>query len=202
MTQAHAVIITGGRGERLGGVRKADLRIGGVRLIDRVVRAIGPVATPLLVAVGPRGKGPVLPEAVMIPDLSTSTGGPLAGLAAAIAALRGRGIVEGRLLSAAVDTPFLPADFAAVMLAALDGHDAAFAAWGEDFYPPNAAWDIAALADLPERIMGGGAPRSLKDLLTELGANRVDWATRSPENPFLNLNTLNDLVALGQMARR
>ena len=46
MSLPHAVIIAGGEGQRLGGVRKADLRIGGVRQIDRVIEALGAVAAP------------------------------------------------------------------------------------------------------------------------------------------------------------
>ncbi|MFN4211385.1 MAG: NTP transferase domain-containing protein, partial [Devosia sp.] len=48
MTLPHAVIIAGGRGERLGGVRKADLRLGGRRLVDRVADELGPLASPLM----------------------------------------------------------------------------------------------------------------------------------------------------------
>lgn len=203
MSRPHAVIIAGGSGARLGGVRKADLRIGGIRLIERLAMVLDNVAAPLLVAVGPQDNGLVLPDGAMaVLDPPTATGGPLAGLAAAVAALQARGITDGTLLSATVDTPFLPADFASVMLDALNGHNAAFACWGEDFYPPNAAWRITALADLPQRVLRGQAPPSLKVLLAEMDARRVDWSAHSRANPFANLNTLADLVELGQRARR
>ncbi|MFP9137264.1 molybdenum cofactor guanylyltransferase [Devosia sp. XGJD_8] len=203
MMPVHAVIIAGGRGERLGGVRKADLRLGGRRLVDRVADELGPLASPLMLSVGPHddGRGERT-GSIRVTDLMAPVGGPLAGLAAAVASLKTRGIEDGVLISVAVDTPFLPGDFCTVMVEAMGDGDAAFAAWGDDFYPPNAAWRLAALAALPEEVMQGRAPKSLKALLERLRARRADWTGRSARNPFANVNTPADLVALGHMARR
>jgi molybdopterin-guanine dinucleotide biosynthesis protein A len=195
----HGVIIAGGKGQRLGGVRKADLRIGGRRLVDRLAEALGPVAPPLMIAVGPDDDGRGRRDgAVAVTDLAAPVGGPLAGLAAAVAALQARGIGDGLLVSAAVDTPFLPEDFAAAMADELGDAPAAYAAWGADFYPPNAIWRIEALADLPQQVMAGTAPGSLKALLAGLSARQVDWRAQSAADPFRNVNTLADLLALGQ----
>lgn len=204
MTPVHAVIIAGGLGERLGGVRKADLRIGGQSLLGRAIAGLGPVDGVLIVAIGPEG-APVPtslpPIARVVRDLSPERSGPLAGLAAAVAALGARGITSGTLLSAAVDAPCLPADYAGRLLGGLADAPAAFAAWGEDFYPTNAAWRIEALAELPQRVAAGTAPGSLKGLLRELGARQIDWQTPDGDNPFANVNTLADLLALQRRAR-
>jgi len=40
MVSTAAIILAGGRGSRLGGVRKADLRVGGERLLDTVLAAV------------------------------------------------------------------------------------------------------------------------------------------------------------------
>lgn len=73
-----AVILAGGRGSRLGGVRKADLRLGGVRLLDRVLSAVG----------GARCIAVVGEEDLVVPDrvLSTRERPPFAGPAAGLAA--------------------------------------------------------------------------------------------------------------------
>ena len=42
--QLAAMVVGGGGGERLGGVSKPDLVLGGVRLVDRVCAALGEVA--------------------------------------------------------------------------------------------------------------------------------------------------------------
>jgi molybdopterin-guanine dinucleotide biosynthesis protein A len=202
LSAPHAVIIAGGRGARLGGVRKADLRIGGARLIDRVTARLGGIAVPAMVAIGAAPYGGSLPaDSVPVADLAAPVAGPLAGLAAAVAHLRQSGIAEGVLVSVAVDTPFLPERFAAAMSAALGKDAAVFATWGEAFYPPNAAWRLEALADLPARVLQGKAPKSLRALLEEIGARRVDWTAEATQDPFCNLNTLDDLLALGRIAR-
>lgn len=80
-----AIVVGGGGGERLGGVSKPDLTLGGVRLIDRVCGA-------LLEACG-AGCVAVVPPAVRVPDGVLRTledppgGGPLAGIDAGLAAL-------------------------------------------------------------------------------------------------------------------
>ncbi|WP_375452036.1 molybdenum cofactor guanylyltransferase [uncultured Devosia sp.] len=199
MSIPHAVIIAGGQGDRLGGVRKAELRLGGQRLIDRVSTALGPVVSPLLVASGPGHRVPQ-GDYPGVPDLSATPSGPLAGLAAAVDWLAENGATDGLLVSVAVDTPFLPPDFVAVMIAALGSNAAVYASWGNDFYPPNALWRLECIAALPERIRAGTAPKSLRASLVELGANPHDWQAQSPLNPFDNLNTLGDLIRLGRRA--
>lgn len=196
----HAVIIAGGKGERLGLVRKAELRIGNRRLIDRVADSLGPVASRLL-AVGPSNDRPLLrPDLIPVTDLPAPVGGPLAGLAATIAALHDRKIRHGLLVSCAVDTPFLPRDVIAALTGALGDAPAAYATWGDQFYPPNAIWRVESLADLPQQVLDSRAPPSLKALQRDLGAVAVDWSTRTATNPFANLNTVADLIALGRLA--
>ena len=77
-----AIVVGGGGGERLGGVSKPDLMLGGVRLIDRACAALVPVAGAGCVA--------VVPPAVRVPAGVVRTledppnGGPLAGIDAGL----------------------------------------------------------------------------------------------------------------------
>ena len=201
MTLAHAVIIAGGQGTRLGGVRKADLRLGGLRQLDRVISALGAVSRPILVASGPGAQQLSLPsDCVSVIDRESSVAGPLAGLIAAVAHLAESGITTGLLVSVAVDTGFLPSDFVARLSEGLGEAKSAFAAWGEDFYPPNAIWRLEALQDLLDTKNNSKSPPSLKALQRQLGACRVDWADIG-SNPFANINTMADLLALQRRAR-
>lgn len=202
MSLPYAVIIAGGRGERLGGVRKGDLRIGNRPLADRVIDALGNVQAPIMWSSGSGNGAPFRGGGVLeVPDIQGSVGGPLAGLVAAVAALQKREITTGLLVSAAVDTPFLPPDFAAEMQAALGDASAAYGAFGDDFYPPNALWRLEALGALPNRVREGQSPGSLKALLHELDAAKVDWTGRFATNPFANVNTVADLLALERLDR-
>jgi molybdopterin-guanine dinucleotide biosynthesis protein A len=197
MSPVHAVIIAGGEGRRLGGVRKADLPLGGVRLVDRVVGVLDHVERPILVATGPRaGLWNLPPGCEGVADLPDSPGGPLAGLVAAVDALKRGGVRSGMLVSAAVDTPFLPGDFVQRLTAELRDASGAYACWNDSFYPTNAIWRLEAILDLPERR---GEIGSLKQLLRALDARRVAW-NDAPLDPFVNVNTPEDLHSLGQRA--
>ena len=80
-----AIVVGGGGGERLGGVSKPDLTLGGVRVIDRVCGV-------LLEACG-AGCVAVVPPTVRVPEGVLRTledppsGGPLAGIDAGLRAL-------------------------------------------------------------------------------------------------------------------
>lgn len=96
-----AIVVGGGGGERLGGVSKPDLMLGGVRLIDRVCGV-------LLEACG-AGCVAVVPPTVRVPEGIVRTledppsGGPLAGIDAGLRAL---GVDDDVLVVvASVDAP-------------------------------------------------------------------------------------------------
>mgnify|MGYP000908538573 FL=1 len=119
--EVAAIVVGGGGGQRLGGVSKPDLVLGGVRLIDRVCAAL----------TGACGAGcvAVVPPAVRVPDGVARTledppgGGPLAGIDAGLSALN---LGEGGLaVVVSVDAPgvgeFVPLLLAEPLGEAADG---------------------------------------------------------------------------------
>ena len=76
-----AIILAGGRGSRLGGVSKADLIVGGVRLLDRVLGAVTDAAS--TVAVG----RVEVPDGVLVTLEDPPGTGPAAGLVAGLDAI-------------------------------------------------------------------------------------------------------------------
>ncbi len=196
----HALILAGGQGSRLGLIRKDQMRFNGVCLLDRMAGQFSAAGADLLVSVG-RVTSLHRDDAMVLPDPDLPIGGPMAGLVAAAAHLRGHDS-DDLLVTTAVDTPFLPDDFVRRLVAALDGGAlAAEAGWRGNFYPTNAVWRVSALKDLPRLAREGRAPSSPKALLAQLGAPAVDWGDALDEDPFANLNTLDDLVALARRAR-
>jgi molybdopterin-guanine dinucleotide biosynthesis protein A len=200
-----AVILAGGKGERLGGVVKANIVIGGVRLLDRVTEAIGGSASPILVAHG--AIDPALmalgAQHVPIPDLASDYGGPLAGVAAGVAWCRDQRLPPDYLASLAVDTPFFPADFVSRALAAIGPEaPAVVARYEAQEYPTNALWRLSSLETLPDRVMEGAAPHSLRRLAIELGAIYLDWPPGHSGDPFANANTPDDLLSLRARAEQ
>ena len=76
-----AVILAGGRGSRLGGVSKADLIVGGVRLLDRVLEATEGASTKVVV-----GRVEV-PDGVLLTLEDPPGTGPCAGIVAGLDAV-------------------------------------------------------------------------------------------------------------------
>jgi molybdopterin-guanine dinucleotide biosynthesis protein A len=192
-----AVILAGGQGSRLGGVRKPDLRLGGIRLIDRVASRLSPPCTPILVATGPAAGGaPLLPAGTIgVPDLPIALGGPLAGLLAA--ALHPAIDQATHLVSIAVDTPCFPDDMVDRLLAALGHAPAAACSWRGISYPTNAIWPLDVLRATATAWSSGTGPHSPRALLASIGATEVDFSALA-EDPFANINTLADLLALAR----
>lgn len=193
MAPAAAVILAGGRGERLGGAIKANIEIDGERLIERVVAAVGG-AHPILVASGnfsadelaiPRG-------GIAVPD--AGRGGPMRGVAGAVAWLETRSDAPPFLLSVAVDTPFFPPAFLDLALAQIGEADAVVAAFDGQDYPTNALWRLDAVR--PHL----GDTASLKRLMERIRVVRLDWRQWSAEDPFVNVNTPADLEEIKRRA--
>ncbi len=199
--QVAGLILAGGRGERLGGAIKSELTVGGIRLLDRVTERLR-VCRPLLVAHGrmPPELLRLDKQLVPVPDLAGDYAGPLAGFAGAIAYLAGMTARPELLICAAVDAPFLPADYAARLTDSLGTHDAAIAVYDGQPYPTNSIWRIDRFLDLPARVHAGTAPRSLKSLAAEAGAVTLDWPAASAGDPFANINTPEDLAEMERRA--
>jgi molybdopterin-guanine dinucleotide biosynthesis protein A len=166
------LILAGGAGERLGGVRKADIRLGNVRLLERV-RAT------LALADDPHG-----------------ITGPAAGLWAG-ARWCENNMPGALLVSASVDTPFLPEDFVRRSLALLDADcGCVVGAYDSRDYPTNALWRadrlLAHLATLRPAPRG---PR-LRDIQSALAVRRLDYADSQAGDPFIGINRVADLLAL------
>ncbi len=188
-----AVILAGGQGRRMGHADKALCLLAGRPLLDHVIARLGPQCGALaLSANGDPGRFvrfglPVLADAT--PDHP----GPLAGLLAGMdwAAARGAGMI----LSAAVDTPFLPPDMAARLMAAA-GQGAAIAVSSDDTgrmraHPTAGLWPVGARADLRAALAAGD--RRLMAWAEAQDAAHVPFAAQ-PVDPFFNLNTPGDVA--------
>jgi molybdopterin-guanine dinucleotide biosynthesis protein A len=197
VTRVAAVILAGGRGERMGGANKALLELAGRSFLDRARDAVVG-SDPVLLSVG--GNAISAEGMRCVPDLAADYAGPLAGLAAAVDALLGSDVEA--LLSLAVDTPFFPHDFLARAVAVFGGIEAVIGAYGDQDYPTNALWRLPAIAALPDMVRAGTAPHSLKRLAGGLNSVRLDYRPHAAEDPFLNANTPEDLENLAARARR
>ncbi|GAA2708497.1 MULTISPECIES: NTP transferase domain-containing protein [Streptomyces] len=115
MTEYDAVVLAGGAARRLGGADKPAVRVGGRRLLDRVLGACPDAGRTVVV-------GPRRPTArpVTWTREEPPGGGPLAGLAAGLRCVRAE-----RVLVLSADLPFLAPRTMHGLLGALDPAEAA-----------------------------------------------------------------------------
>ncbi len=119
-----AIVLSGGRGTRLGGIDKGSLEVGGRALIDRVLDAL--VAARRIVVVGPPRE---VAADVLWAREEPAGGGPVAGLAAGLALIE-----EDVVVVVAVDMPFVSESVVARLIAAAGEADGAILCNGGDQY--------------------------------------------------------------------
>jgi molybdopterin-guanine dinucleotide biosynthesis protein A len=110
-----AIILAGGGSRRLGGADKAGIRLGGKRLLDRVLEAVAGARR--VVVVGPRRAAP---RAIEWTVERPPGGGPAAAVGAGLELVTAPVVVV-----LAVDLPFLEAPSIAELVAAAQGRDGA-----------------------------------------------------------------------------
>ena len=113
--QIQAIILAGGRGSRLGGADKALLRYDDQTLLDRLLVGLSPLTADVVVVGQPRPLASATPVTWTLE--SPSGGGPLAGLAAGVAALA-QTSDDAWVIALACDQPFAELAFAPLIAAA------------------------------------------------------------------------------------
>lgn len=109
MIAFDAIIVAGGRGSRLGGVRKPELRVGGRRLLDVALAAASGARARVVVG------DVAVPGGVLLTGEDPPYGGPVAGVEAGFAAL---GSHAPHTLLLAADLPDAEAAVAELLAAA------------------------------------------------------------------------------------
>ncbi|GAA5067329.1 molybdopterin-guanine dinucleotide biosynthesis protein A [Thermocatellispora tengchongensis] len=186
MRSFDAVVLAGGRAERLGGRDKPGLRVGGAALVERVVAAVRGART--VVVVGPARGG--LPAGVVFAREEPPGGGPVPALRAGLAALAESPAPWVALLAG--DLPFLRPEHVAV-LAGAAARNGAGAVLEDDERRPQwlvGVWSRGRLSVALEAYQG----RSLRGLLGPLGPALVrlePGAAGTP--PWFDCDTMDDL---------
>lgn len=191
MTPPPAIILAGGRATRMGGGDKCLLDLDGRPILARIVDRLAPQCGPL--ALNANGD-PARFAAFGLPVVADSLPdhpGPLAGILAGMDWAAGLG--ADRILSAAGDTPFFPADLALRLTQAGEGIVlAASRAAGDQViaHPTFGLWPTALRDDLRAALASG--QRRVRAFAASHGAATAVWKA-DPEDPFFNINTPEDL---------
>ncbi len=192
-----AVVLAGGRARRMGGGDKALVQLGGRPLLRHVLDRVGPQVRAL--AVSANGD-PARFAAFGVPVLADplpDTPGPLAGI---LAGMRWAARVHpdcGALLSVPTDTPFLPADLAARLLAAATpSWPLACAVSLGRRHPVVAVWPVSLADDLAAALAGG--ERVVERFAARHGLADAMFLAEAVD-PFFNVNEMAGLEAAERM---
>lgn len=182
------VVLLAAGGSRRFGTPKGLADLGGIPLIDRVMSGLS--AQTGLTAINCGVDSPYSKHSQhIVPDIMTGGLGPLAGIHAAMVWAESRGYSE--VITAPVDTPFLPDDYVARLLAS---GDTSVAVSDQRLHPICGLWSVAAAARLATAIEAG--LRAAYEWVGKVGAKPVEFGGNP--DPFFNVNTPEDLVAAEQ----
>lgn len=187
-----AVILAGGLARRMEGAIKPLVSLGGRRLIDHVIdharaQSFGVVINLHAVTAevcAPFGGLPCIADAI------PGHAGPLAGILAALDFAKDYEYV----LSLPCDTPFLPDDLADRLTEAArkTRNGLACAASGGRVHPVVALWPVSLRENLRRALAEG--VRGIGQFQRRFGCATVEWPEK-PRDPFMNVNTPEDLAA-------
>jgi molybdopterin-guanine dinucleotide biosynthesis protein A len=182
-------IIAGGQSTRMGGLEKAFVDFGGRPLIAHIVDALRKQTDYVVInANGDPARFKGL-GCDVIGDRPEFNATPLAGVAAVLKFAATHGF--NGVVTTPSDTPFIPSD----LVARLSGDHATIAhSRGQDHYLTG-FWPVELTLLLTDAT-ASNALRRMQDWVAQAGARKVEWSA-SPIDPFLNINTPEDL----QLAR-
>ncbi|MFG0332216.1 MAG: molybdenum cofactor guanylyltransferase [Maioricimonas sp. JB049] len=176
------IVLCGGKSTRMG-QPKLTLPFGPEVMLQRVIRILGEVVSPVVVVAARNQELPELPDDVLICRDEEEDLGPLAGLAVGLAALEGK--VECAF-ACGCDVPLLQPEFVRAVIDRLGDHDAAVPK-EEDFYHPLAG---VYRTSLVPRILTIVRERRLRPLYLIESVDAVDIPVESLRSVDPDLDSL------------
>ncbi len=155
MSRLAALILCGGESRRMGRP-KAWLPFGNETLLQRVVRILGTVVSPLVVVAAPGQDLPSLPPSVTVVHDPVSHRGPLQGLASGLAALPDSADL---VYASATDAPFLRPEWVGRLMDLIGDHDLAMPRVNGYDHPLAALYRRAAVLPAVLDLIAAGRMR-------------------------------------------
>ncbi|HUK36377.1 MAG TPA: molybdenum cofactor guanylyltransferase [Vicinamibacterales bacterium] len=187
---AGGVVLCGGRSTRMGS-SKALLPFGAEVMLQRVVRLLGSVVSPLVVVAAAAQPLPALPGAITIAHDERENCGPLEGLRAGLSALPAA--IDAAYVTSC-DVPLLVPAFAARMVQLLGDYDVAVMEVDGLAHPLSAVYRRRTLPHIESQLAAGRL--RIGDLFDAVKTRRVrpeEMIAVDPELATLrNLNTPED----------
>ncbi len=196
------VLLAGGLARRMGGGDKPMHKVGGRTILERAIARMRPQCARLILnANGDPGRF-AFTGLTVVPDDVPGFAGPLAGILAALDWAHANMPGLEWLVSAAADSPFLPADLVARLHAARAQAQAplACAESGSQAHPVIGLWPVRLRDDL-RRALTVEDVRKIDRWTARHGVAHASWPAE-PCDPFFNANTPEDIAAANAMLAR
>jgi molybdopterin-guanine dinucleotide biosynthesis protein A len=180
-------IIAGGRSQRMG-QDKATIMLAGKTLLTHAVERFSPQVEVLAINANSKvvyENGPIVADS--IPDFA----GPLAGILAALEWAQALTPPVNALVTVPVDAPFFPADLV-VRLKNQDINQITTTKCDGQLHPLFTLWPLDVTA-LLRQWLETPQNRSVKHFIAEQKHQIVEFACVGELDPFMNLNTPQDL---------
>jgi molybdopterin-guanine dinucleotide biosynthesis protein A len=195
------IILAGGLSRRMGGCEKALQDLCGVSLLGRAADAIRPQCAELILSANGDARRFAEFGLPVIADTLPGYPGPLAGILAGLDWIAAHRPGIKLAISVPSDTPFLPSDLVARLLAARSQEKTtvACARSGGRLHPVVALWPVAVRGDLRHALTGGEV-RKAEAFLRGYSCAIADWPAGTAD-PFFNVNDRRDLEAAHAILR-
>jgi molybdopterin-guanine dinucleotide biosynthesis protein A len=200
MLSVGGVVLCGGQSSRMGRP-KAWLPFGDELMLPRVVRLLGEAVVPIVVVAAPGQDVPPLPPGVEIVRDPERGRGPLQGLAAGLAALRGKVVAA---FASSCDVPFLLPAFVQRLIELLGDATIAVPEVGGYKHPLAAVYRVE-VAEVAERLLDENRlrPAFLFEAVPTRFVRPEELADVDPTFQTLrNLNTPEDYESARREAER
>lgn len=191
------IILCGGKSSRMGRA-KALLPVGEELMLQRVVRIVGSVLSPVVVVAAPEQELPDLPGRVIVARDEREHLGPLAGLRIGLEALQDKADAG---YCSSCDVPLLKVEFIEAVISRLGDYDVVTPQEGR-FYHPLAAVYRTSLAPIAAQLVAEDRLRLmfLLDAVRTLAVDVDDLRTVDPALESLrNVNTPEEYSAVLEM---
>jgi molybdopterin-guanine dinucleotide biosynthesis protein A len=187
------IVLCGGKSTRMG-VPKATLPFGAETMLQRVVRLLGAVVSPIVVVAAREQSLPPLPDSVTITRDEREAKGPLEGIRAGLSALPGS--IDAAYITSC-DVPLLVPAFVEHMIELMGDHDIAVMEVAGFPHPLSAIYRRNTLPHV-ERLLAADRLRPVF-LFDAVRTRRVKLEEMTAVDPELktlrNLNTQEDYRA-------
>jgi molybdenum cofactor guanylyltransferase len=183
-------IIAGGHSTRMGGREKIFLELAGATLLERALSRLRFQVDGVVINANGDASRFAGTGVVVVEDVLTDMGTPLAGLHAALHYGASRGF--GAVVTVPSDAPFLPLDLVKRLVEGGEESGAAIARSADQDHYLTGIWTTEMAKPLGRLIESEGMKR-VQDFVVQAKAETVVWAA-VPHDPFFNINTPEDLA--------